>query len=43
MELLIAQRLGYVSNEKYSGVKVQLDDISRMIMGLSNHLKRKMA
>jgi len=34
-ELLIAQRLGYLDLEAYSGLKARLDSIGRMIVGLS--------
>jgi four helix bundle protein len=40
-ELLIAHRLGYVDSDEYDGLCRTLDDIGRMITGLSNHLKRK--
>ena len=41
-ELLIASRLGYISTDNHLKTREALDDISRMIMGLSNHLKRKL-
>ena len=40
-EILIANRLGYISGEHYESLKTALDDIGRMITGLSKHLKRK--
>ncbi len=42
-ELLIAFRLGYNSEEKFLGLMTRLDEIGRMITGLSNHLKSKAA
>ena|SRR5713226_4415698 len=41
-ELLIAQRLGYLDLEAYSGLKARLDSIGRMIVGLSRHVKTKL-
>jgi len=41
-ELLIAHRLGYLSEETYSEMSAQLDSIGRMIIGLSRHVKRKL-
>ncbi|HMF55119.1 MAG TPA: four helix bundle protein [Pyrinomonadaceae bacterium] len=40
-EMLIAQRLGYLTEDYYSRLSTALDDISRMVSGLSQHLKRK--
>lgn len=40
-ELLIASRLGYIKAVVYAELEKELDDIGRMITGLSNHLKRK--
>ena len=40
-ELLIAYRLGYVEESAHSRMRTALDDISRMIVGLSRHLKQK--
>jgi len=40
-ELLIAQRLGYLDEEVYSEMRTTLDSIGRMIVGLSQYLKRK--
>ena len=42
-ELLIAFRLGYFSEENYESVSAQLNEIGRMITGLSNHLKTKIS
>ncbi len=41
-EMLIANRLGYITSQKHVAIKSSLDDIGRMITGLSKHLKRKM-
>lgn len=41
--LFIALRLGYLAEEKHSELDTRLDDIGRMITGLANHLKRKIA
>jgi len=41
-ELHIASRLGFLSDEDYGSSRTSLDDIGRMISGLSNHLKRKL-
>jgi four helix bundle protein len=40
-ELLIAFRLKYLDESKYNSLLESLDDIGRMLTGLSNHLKRK--
>ncbi|HJQ22992.1 MAG TPA: four helix bundle protein [Blastocatellia bacterium] len=40
-ELLIANRLGFFEPSVYSKMRTDLDDISRMIVGLSRHLKQK--
>ena len=40
-ELLIANRLGYLTAPQYDQIRSSLDDIGRMITGLSKHLKRK--
>ena len=40
-ELLIAHRLGYLSQSDYHELRASLDNIGRMITGLSQHLKRK--
>lgn len=40
-QLLIAFRLKFLSEAEYESLDKSLDDIGRMITGLSNHLKRK--
>ena len=40
-ELLIAHRLGYIKKEQYVEAGTELDNIGRMIFGLSQHLKRR--
>ena len=40
-ELLIAHRLGYLSQQKYQSLLIVLDDIGRMLTGLSQHLRRR--
>ena len=40
-ELLIAHRLNYMSTEAFTVLRNSLDDIGRMIVGLTQHLKRK--
>jgi four helix bundle protein len=40
-ELLIAHRLGYLEDALYRRLLTRLDDISRMILGLSKHLKSR--
>jgi four helix bundle protein len=40
-EILIAYRLGFLSESDYKLLNESLDNIGRMITGLSNHLKRK--
>ena len=40
-ELLIALRLGYIMEREYLTLRSSLDDIGRLITGLSLHLKRK--
>ncbi len=40
-ELLIANRLGFLSTEDYDEVMASLDSVGRMITGLSKHLKRR--
>ena len=42
-EVLIARRLGYLSEDVYLEMRAVLDSIGRMIVGLSQHLKRKLA
>lgn len=40
-ELLIAYRLDYLSEDNYQKMGATLDSIGRMIIGLSQHLKRR--
>jgi len=40
-ELLIAHRLGYLQKETYAKLRASLDDIGRMLTGLTQHLQRK--
>lgn len=40
-ELIIANGLGFLSKEELDKLTVELDDISRMITGLSNYLRTK--
>ena len=40
-ELLIAERLGYLDSGIYKEMYNELNTIARMIVGLSQHLKRK--
>jgi four helix bundle protein len=40
-QLLIGNRLGYVSDEAYKSHRSKLDEIGRMISGLCNHLRSK--
>ena len=40
-ELLIANRLGFLPDFKYNALCGSLDEIGRLITGLSNYLKRK--
>ncbi len=40
-ELLIAQRLGYLDAGSYNQMRTALDDVGRMIIGLSQHLRQK--
>ena len=40
-ELLIAHRLGYLEEKSYHDMLTTLGSIGRMIVGLSQHLKRK--
>lgn len=42
-QLLIAFRLKFINEADYRSLEKSLDDIGRMISGLSNHLKRKIA
>ena len=41
-ELLIANRLEYLSGANFAAAAAALDDIGRMITGLSKHLKGKL-
>jgi four helix bundle protein len=41
-ELLIAYRLGYVTNEKYEPLRSSIDEIGRMLTGLTQKLNRSM-
>ena len=40
-ELLIAKRLGYLQQSRYTELMSSLDEIGRMITGLSQHLRTK--
>jgi four helix bundle protein len=40
-EILIAYRLGYLPEQAYKSAHDELDNIGRMIFGLSQHMKRK--
>ncbi len=40
-ELLIAYRLGYLSENNYLELHASLDNIGRMLTGVSQHLSRK--
>lgn len=40
-EILIAHRLGYLNKQDFEHSETCLDDVGRMLTGLSNHLKRK--
>jgi four helix bundle protein len=40
-ELLIAHRLGFLGEKDYCELNVELDNVGRMIFGLSRHIKRK--
>jgi four helix bundle protein len=40
-ELLIAERLSYLESDIYRKIYNELNTIARMIVGLSQHLKRK--
>ena len=42
-EIQIAFRLGFLAEQAYQNARDELDDIGRMIYGLSQHLKRKLA
>jgi four helix bundle protein len=40
-ELLIAHRLGYLESARYLQLRSYLDEIGRMLTGLSQHLQRR--
>ncbi|HEY9283720.1 MAG TPA: four helix bundle protein [Pyrinomonadaceae bacterium] len=40
-ELLIAYRLGFLGERSYQSLRASLDDIGRMLTGLSRHLGRR--
>jgi four helix bundle protein len=40
-ELLIARRLGFLSEQNYLKLNSELDHIGRMIFGLSQHMKQR--
>ncbi len=40
-ELLIAQKLGYISFEKYKAIYEELNTIARMMIGLSRNIKSR--
>lgn len=40
-ELLIAYKLGFLVEKDYTRSRTELDNIGRMIVGLTQHLKRK--
>ena len=40
-ELLIASRLGFLGKDVYESLRLEIDGIGRMLVGLSNHLKSK--
>jgi four helix bundle protein len=42
-ELLIAMRLGFLNQQVYAELRTELDNIGRMLIGLSQHLKTKAA
>ena|SRR5687768_3597636 len=41
-ELLIAQRLGYLQESVYREMRDTLDNIGRMLVGLTQHLERRL-
>ncbi len=41
-ELLIAQRLGYLQKSVYAEMRDTLDNIGRMLIGLTQHLERRL-
>lgn len=40
-ELLIAYRVGYLEKAEYLDFKSEIESIGRMIIGLSNHIKKR--
>lgn len=40
-EILIAYRLGYLNESKHLELRAMIDEINRMITGLSQHLKQR--
>src|SRR3954468_17991184 len=42
-ELLIAQRLGYLQESVYVEMRDTLDNIGRMLIGLTRHLERRIS
>jgi four helix bundle protein len=41
-ELLIASRLGFLGDKEYGDLRAALDEIGRMLTGLSHHLSRRL-
>ena len=41
-EILIAFRLGYLSNESFESAKQSLDEIGRIITGLCSHIRSRL-
>jgi four helix bundle protein len=41
-ELLIAQKLGYLNEKNYIELKTEAESIGRMLIGLSNHLRKNL-
>ena len=40
-EILIAEKLGFLSQSNYAELKAEADSIGRMLIGLSKHLRKK--
>ncbi len=40
-QLLIAVRLGYISEKSYSDIRPRFDELGRMLSGLINHVRSK--
>jgi four helix bundle protein len=40
-ELVIAKRLGFLKTEQFDPIQEELDNIGRMLVGLSRHLKNR--